>query len=611
MRFVARSPWFGHTLGLLLASTAGSAWAATPSASDALKLSPVQRDVEYDIPKPADTAGCTIKAEQFSGRTGWVVRNPNGQILRRFVDTNGDNVVDQWSYFTGGLKVYRDIDRNFNGKADEYRWLNTAGSRWGFDQNEDGKIDTWKVISAEEVGAEVVRAVADRDSNRFARLLITADEMKSLGMSAAQAEKLAQKVKEAPDRFQSFLASTKSGIGVQQVSESKPKWVNFGGSLPGLVPKGTNGSTKNILVYENVMAMVERGEKHDQIPIGTMVQVGTSWRLIDAPRKPAEGQQELAANDGFFFPSPLPKGSESTAGNDSTPDGKLQALMADLEKLDEQLRRAGRDEQAALQAKRADMVEQVADASTGDNREMWLRQMADTIMASVQSGDYPNGVQRLAQLKEKLAKNSADDALVGYVEFRQLQADYGQQLNSPKPKNFETIQKWWLENLEKYITAHPKGDDTVEALMQLGIAQEFAGDEDQAKKWYGKIVSGFPQAAAAKKAAGAVTRLDCVGKPIALSGTTPEGKTVNLAQFRGKVVVIQYWATTSDLCTNDMANSRSSWPSTRKTGWRSSGSASTVRRPIWSPSWRRTACLGRTCTSPAGSTAGWPTRWAS
>src|SRR5277367_2085393 len=124
MRFVARSPWFGHTLGLLLASTAGNAWAATPTASDALKLAPVQRDVEYDVPKPADIAGCAIKSEQFGGHTGWVVRSPNGQILRRFVDTNADNVVDQWCYFMGGLEVYRDVDRNFNGKADEYRWLN-------------------------------------------------------------------------------------------------------------------------------------------------------------------------------------------------------------------------------------------------------------------------------------------------------------------------------------------------------------------------------------------------------------------------------------------------------------------------------------------------------
>ena len=54
-----------------------------------------------------------------------------GKILREFVDTNGDNVVDRWSYFKDGVEVYRDIDENFNGKADQHRWLNTAGIALG------------------------------------------------------------------------------------------------------------------------------------------------------------------------------------------------------------------------------------------------------------------------------------------------------------------------------------------------------------------------------------------------------------------------------------------------------------------------------------------------
>ena len=41
------------------------------------------------------------------------------------------------------IEVYRDVDANFNGKADLYRWLGTAGTRAGVDRDEDGQIDAW------------------------------------------------------------------------------------------------------------------------------------------------------------------------------------------------------------------------------------------------------------------------------------------------------------------------------------------------------------------------------------------------------------------------------------------------------------------------------------
>ncbi len=44
-----------------------SAQAATPSAEQALKLTPIQRDVDYDRPSPAEAARCTIHAEKRQG----------------------------------------------------------------------------------------------------------------------------------------------------------------------------------------------------------------------------------------------------------------------------------------------------------------------------------------------------------------------------------------------------------------------------------------------------------------------------------------------------------------------------------------------------------------
>jgi thiol-disulfide isomerase/thioredoxin len=544
MGFAARSRWLGHTLGLLLVSTAGTSQAATPSVDDALQLAPVQKDVEFDHPAASELSRCTIKAEQIADQTGWVVRNGNGQILRRFVDTNSDNVVDLWCYYDNGIEVYRDIDHNFNGKADQYRWLNTAGSRWALDTNEDGKIDTWKAISAEEVSAEVVRAIGDRDSTRFTRLLITKDELAGLGLGATHAKSIAGKLNDAPERFQAVLGGLKASGGAQNVSNAKPKWLNFGGSMPGTVPAGTDGSTKDVLVYENVVAMVQADEKHEQIPIGTLIQVGAAWRLIDAP------SQQVAAAPSFFFPGASAVRPETPDMPDS--DKKLQDLMAKLEQKDKDLATASLGEQPRLNAERADLVEKIAALSGGENRDLWMRQLADTVSAAVQSGAYPEGVERLKSLQEQLAKDNAQEDLLAYVEFRMLTADYGKRIQEPKP-DFPALQKWWLESLEGFVKSHPKSADSAEAMLQVGIAQEFANEEDKAKDWYAKIVENFPDSAPAKKAAGAKTRLGCVGKAIQLQGQTPDGRNISLSQYKGKVIVIQYWSTTCEPCKSDMA----------------------------------------------------------
>src|SRR5205814_10515839 len=158
-------------------------------------------DVEYDIPEAKEIDKCTVEVIKVGGFTGYAVVTDSGQILRRFLDTNGDNKVDQWCYFHDGIEVYRDIDGNFNNKADQYRWLGTAGTRGGLDDDENGRLDSWKVISAEEVTAEVVLALRDRDAARFQRLLLSSDELKSLGLSSKQSAELTEKIAAATKSF--------------------------------------------------------------------------------------------------------------------------------------------------------------------------------------------------------------------------------------------------------------------------------------------------------------------------------------------------------------------------------------------------------------------------
>ncbi|HYW78027.1 MAG TPA: redoxin domain-containing protein, partial [Thermoguttaceae bacterium] len=354
-------------------------------------------------------------------------------------------------------------------------------------------------------------------------------------------------VKQRIERVGTSFATLMSS---QKAVTSGTKWVQFSGSQPGIVPTGTAGSTKDLRVWENVTAIVQDGETHGQLQIGTLVQVGDVWRLIDVPQIESSDQAELA-DSGFFF-----RGSavDRPGATQTGPSETDQKLLADLEQLDREAAQATTPEQQAqFNARRTDLLEAIVkQAGSAEERAMWVRQLADMVSASVQSGTFPEGTKRLEALFEQLSGSPADKDLAAYVKFRHMTAAYGSSLQAPDA-DFTKIQEQWLKDLEQYVTDYPATADAAEAMLQLAIAKEFAGQEEDAKQWYGRIVTAFPGSPAAEKAAGARTRLDSVGKTIALQGKSATGGVVDLSKYRGKVVLIQYWATWCEPAKADMA----------------------------------------------------------
>ncbi len=533
-------------LCLILSLPIQAADGAQATVAQALALKPIQKDAELETPTGDDIAKCSIKDQAEGNVRGWVVRNGAGQLLRRFLDTNGDRKLDLWCYYRTGIEVYRDIDTDFNGKADQYRWLGTSGIRWGLDEDEDGQIDRWKMISAEEVTSEVVAALDTADATRFQRLLPTSSELDALGLGEIQRKEIAKKAAEAASGF-ADLARRKTVVG------SDAKWLHFGAGLPGVLPAGFEGSIKDVTVYDNVSAIVESDGKHTQIAIGTMVKVAGGWRVIDLPANLSDGQTASLPGGYFFQQSPAtrPEMVAMEGGLSET----VQKLIRDLESVDKSIAAAANPEDLAkLNAQRADVLEQLAqNAGTEEERNTWTRQFADSISAAAQSGGYPKGVERLKKLSEKLAQGAPGSDLAAHVTLAYLSAAYGVGVQSASTDDYPKIQEKWHANLRQFIKDYPRSEDAAEAMLQLAIGEEFAGKTDDAIAWYGNIVARFPTSQLAKKAAGAKKRLESVGKTVNLRGPTLDGKEVSLAAYRGRVVLIHYWATWCEPCKQDMA----------------------------------------------------------
>ena len=539
---------FGNRQGVWLAACtmacgllAGGAWGQAPTPQQALSYEPTQPGIDYERPDAAEIEKCTIQPEKVGNTTSWVVRNPQGDLLRRFSDTNGDNRVDIWSYFRNGVEVYRDIDSDFNKKADQYRWLHTAGTRWAHDTNEDGRIDSWQQITPYEVAEVAVQAIQRGDSELFSTLLATSSEINNLGLPKETAQLLIERVATARKEFSNFATS-------QEIVTKDSRFLDFGASRPGLIPSGTEGSTKDVILYENAAALVENQGKPEQFYLGSIVQIGPTWKLLGLP----QGGEVPAGEGGLTFANPGVGGPQG--GAVAGPSEAMQKLMVELERLDSQGDQGDAKQQIARINQRATILGQLAEMSpAGPERELWQRQLADMLSASVQMQQNYGAIKQLEDLGKKLQGQNASTDLIAHVEFRRLWAEYGKALADPKATTeYAKIQAAWLESLEGFIKSYPKSSDTAEAMLQLGMSKEFAGEEEEAVSWYKRLSSEFASTDAGKKAAGAMRRLDSIGKPLNLKGNDARGAQFTLASFQNKVVLVHYWATWCEPCKADM-----------------------------------------------------------
>ena len=433
--------------------------------------------------------------------SGWVLKDGQGNILRNFFDSNDDNKIDVWSYFKDGKEVYREVDSNFSGKPDQYRWLNEGGSKWGVDEAKDGKIKSWKVISPEEVSQEIVAALVGRDFRRLQVLMITEAEMMALYLPGSEIARIRNLQKDAPAKFN-------EAIGKLPKLNAKSTWQNLmTNSAPACLPGEVFGGRFDLIKHLRTTIVVDVNDKDkatEMIQPGEMIQVGSAWRIVGAP---AQGSGDMIATPGM-------------GGTDTSNNPKLEAAIQKLTDHDKKV--VAGNVPAAHHLQRADLLEAIIAEAKDTERESWIRQVADSLSSAAQTSPAADktALTRLNRLVEQIVKAMPGTDLAAYVTFRQLQAEYSLKISNGGGSDFNKIQTEWVETLSKFVAAYPKADDTPDALLQLGMVNEFLGKDVEAKNWYAKLARDFVDTKQAAKAQGAVRRLELDGKPFKIVGPT-------------------------------------------------------------------------------------------
>jgi hypothetical protein len=516
---------------LLLAGVAPAG--AAPTVAQMLSIKPKQEGVAYASPAADEVAACKVELAKADRGSGWLLKDKDGRLLRRFFDSNGDNRIDVWSYFKDGVEVYREIDTTFSGKPDQYRWLNAGGSKWGTDEAKDGRVKSWKVISPEEVSQELLQALVAHDVARSQVLLLTEAELQALGLPAEQANRIRESLKAAPAKFQETLA---------RMTKLTPKsnWIHVELGAPQCQPSDQTGARADVLKYTHGTILYEVAGGNDWLQTGEMIQVGAAWRLVGAPVPGPASTEDGSSGDGA-----RPMGSKIDSP-------ELKRLIDELTAMEQRAPQGSPDpgpdaNLAQYHLARADKLEKILaqfKATEVEDRDPFLRQLADSLGTAAQKsgGTDSAAFQRLTGLEKDLVEKMRGSGLAAYVTFREVQADY--YLRSvAKDANQEKVQQYYLERLAKFVADYPKADDTPDVILQLGLTNEILNKDTEAKNWYGQLTKNFPDKVQAAKAAGAVRRLELEGKPLELVG--PQLKDPNtsfdVATLRGKVVVVYYW----------------------------------------------------------------------
>jgi hypothetical protein len=520
-----------------------------PTAAQLLGYKPSQKGVEVTTPAAAEADKCAVELEKGKALpdgkqpTAWVVKDSQGRILRKFHDTTGAGGVNIIAYFRDGEEVYRDLVTG--GKINQYRWVGPEGSKWGVDLDGDGKIDTWTVISPEEVSQEALAAVLASDQKRFEALLITRAELDAMGLPPAEAQRIQAKMAAVP---QTFAKVCKDLGGLKPANTT---WIHLETKLPQTTPADAIDAKADLVRYKHAALLYQdgngQGAKHDWIQLGDLVQVGKAWRLVQGPTagiQPAEEPGTAAAGGPGNLT--IPKGAEE--------------LIKQLNDLDKAGPGAGRDGAVTFNLKRAGILEKTAafytKADERDQRDVWMRQVADCYASAAQAGDKA-ALDRLAQYAEHYAKEP-NSAILPYFQFRHMTADYAVKLATVgrDQDKLNKLQETWKEKLTKFINDNPKTDDTPDAIMQLGMVNEYFGakTEGEAKAAYGLLAKNFPAHVLARRAQGCLDRLNLEGNPINLAaGTLGGGAQFNVKAHLGKAVIVYYWASWNDLAVGDLS----------------------------------------------------------
>jgi hypothetical protein len=305
---------------------------------------------------------------------------------------------------------------------------------------------------------------------------------------------------------------------------------------PATIPTGTNGSTKDLTIYSNPVIQVNDGENSAYLLLGSVVRMGDVWKVVEVPAQyeSSRGPTISTSQTLAYIPEPIQKLIE-----------QIQDLEMKLGTVSSPTERNKIYEQIILLRFKV-ATEYANTYKDAENRDKWLRDLADFIYAAIAKDAYPNGISTLETIGKGM-KDAGNHEIAAHMQSRTVEAIYILAQTQPQPGvGPADVYNNRIAGLEQLTQDFPNTSTSATVLLELIGEYEMTDRPDDAKKAAQSLISAYPNTLMAEKADGFLRRMDSPGKAFVFQGTSTTGSTISVSQYKGKIVLLYFWASWAD-----------------------------------------------------------------